>query len=212
MSTSYNLLSYMLADPQPPFSRDEFWGNWPWFTRPILEAYTRGGAAVTTRSTLPPLMPGDLFAAFKLQCRRALDQLTAATAVLEASNQTPTADEYLRIADEALRVSTQQALLDTFGEAVVANNEGDAVRPWVRALTGLVDPYGFPLESVVYQKQQDIANAIEIIEQNTAALEAHRRERVAANIRLYEDVQRLNSAAYAIEQLSTNLDRVVSST
>lgn len=210
MSTSFNLLSYMLADQQPPFARDEFWGNWPWFTRPVLEAYARRGAAVTERNTLPPLMPGDLFAAFKLQCRRALDRLTSATAVLESAGQQPSADEYLRIADEALRVSTQQALLDTFGEAVAANNEGNEIRPWVRNLTGLVDPYSFPLESVVYEKQQAVANAIEMIEQNTAALEAHRRERVTANLRLYEEVQRLNSAAYAIEQLPTNLGRVVS--
>lgn len=105
----------------------------------------------------------------------------------------------------------RESMLKSFGDVATENANGTIVaKPWVRRMASLVDPLSFPLESAVYAKQQALADALEIIEQNSNLLERYRRERVMENARTYEEVNRLRAALYVMERLETNLNRVLS--
>lgn len=202
----YNLLSFLAVDPNPPVPPNEFYSTWEWFTKPLLQAYVSNGAkSFATATKLPPLFPGDLFSTFKLEMRKMLDAMS------DIRDSSTTSEEYVQRSEKVMRDVLESVARDVFGETTVTNNDGgenaDAV--WVQNLCTLVDPYSFPLESVVYAKQQTIADAVEIIEQNTAALEAYRREQLQRNAELFEETNRLSSAVYAMRRISENMDRVL---
>jgi hypothetical protein len=205
--TRANLLSFFLADQNPPFPHDQFWSNWEWFVKPLLSTYARHGARlINGGNPLPPLWPGDMFAAHRLQTRRLFDKLAD-------SNQSQTTDPsvYLSRIDQAYGAAVREAMHRTFGEHATNSTAGTTARPWAKQIASLIDPLSFPLESVVYAKQQTIADALEIIEQNTNQLEVYRRERIEANAKLYDEINRLRGALYVLQRLDTNLDRVLSS-
>jgi hypothetical protein len=199
---SYNLLSFFLADQNPPFPHSEFWPNWQWFVKPLLSTYARRGGQL---KEVPALWPGDTFASHRLQTRRIFDALSSA-------QQPRTSDpgEYINRVNAAHERAIRDSMVKSFGENALDNANGTSARPWVKKIASLVDPLSFPLESVVYAKQQSIADALEIIEQNTNLLERYRRERVMENARLYEEINRLRGALYVLERLETNLNRVLS--
>lgn len=202
----YNLLSFLAVDPNPPIRPDEFYSTWDWFTKPLLQAYVSSGAkAFQTATKLPPLFPGELFSTFKLEMRKLLDEMSA----IRDSNSS--VGEYLQRSEKNMKDTLESVARDIFGELTVTNNDGgeNADAAWVQNLCTLVDPYSFPLESVVYGKQQKIADAVEIIEQNTAALEAYRREQIQRNAELYEETNRLASTVYAMQKINKNMDRVL---
>lgn len=222
----YNLLSFIQADQTPPFRQSDFWSNWDWFVKPLLSSFVRRGpqafggrtatggiAANAAGPTLPPLWPGDMFALHRLHARKLFDRMaTAATQPSTSDEQQSAAEAYLERLD-AVNVDTMRdAATKSFGQGSVRSaGNSSTVRPWVKQISSLVDPYSFPLESVVYGAQQTLADSLEIIEQNSSTLERYRRERVIENMQLYEEINRLQSALYVLERLHTNLDRVVSS-
>lgn len=228
----YNLLSFIQADQTPPFRQSDFWSNWDWFVKPLLSSFVRrgpqafggraaaaaGGIAANAAAgpTLPPLWPGDMFALHRLHARKLFDRMatttTTTTQPSTSDEQQSAAEAYLERLDAANVDTMRDAATKSFGQGSVRSaGNSSTVRPWVKQISSLVDPYSFPLESVVYGAQQTLADSLEVIEQNSSTLERYRRERVIENMQLYEEINRLQSALYVLERLHTNLDRVVSS-
>lgn len=160
-------------------------------------------------SMLPPLWPGDMFAMHRLHARKLFDELNEINRSDNSSVSNDDVTAYLnRVKDANLR-AIRRASTRSFGEEALNATGHGTIRPWVKQICTLVDPYSFPLEGVIYSSQRQLAEALEIIEQNTSTLERYRRDVITENLRLYEEVKRLHSASFTLERLETNLNRVL---
>lgn len=203
-STTANLLDYLRVDANPPIAIDRVWTDWDWLVRPLLGAYAQTQKVpFGTDSKLPALFPGDLFSTHRLHTRNAYREKW-----LAAESGRPI--DFATALNRANARATEAA----FGERAMQNEiRGSAgtglIAPWVTHLCTLVDPYEFPLESVIYAKQRGLVEALDTIKLNVDEMEQYRRERVSENMRLYDDVRRLTSTLYAMRRLRENVDRVI---
>lgn len=167
----HDLLSFVRSDPDPPFPADRLNDHW-WYVKPLLQYVYLYGSIPTE---LPNLWLGSMFVGHRFQMRRVMERAKPGTlAEFDAAISESTGDEEPSsgpVRDEIARVCT------------------------------LRDPERFPDDSAVYRSSDRLAQAVELCERNTAALESTRRRLTLDAQRLQREVERLHSAVYVTKRL-----------